>query len=264
VTGAQLAAAVPPVGAGTAIRTLVVLAICAAGAAGVLRLAGLEYAAAVPRAAVRALVQLVVVALVIAAVLGSTPLSLAFVATMTMVAALTATRRVTRHRSGLLVGVGVAGGALPVLALLVASGLVPWSGAALVPTGGILVGGAMTAAGLSGRLAMDALADQRDVWEGALALGLPERTAGLLVVRPAAGRALLPALDQTRTVGTVTLPGTFVGLLLGGATPLQAAGVQLVVLVALLLVQAIAIAVTVELVARRLVRPTRAPDAAAP
>jgi putative ABC transport system permease protein len=48
----------------------------------------------------------------------------------------------------------------------------------------------------------------------------------------------------------VTLPGAFVGMLLGGASPLQAAAVQLVVLVALLLVQAIAVLVTVELVAR--------------
>ena len=39
-------------------------------------------------------------------------------------------------------------------------------------------------------------------------------------------------------------------MLLGGASPLQAAAVQLVVLVALLLVQAIAVLLTVELVAR--------------
>jgi putative ABC transport system permease protein len=39
-------------------------------------------------------------------------------------------------------------------------------------------------------------------------------------------------------------------MLLGGASPLQAAAVQLVVLVALLLVQSIAVLVTVELVAR--------------
>jgi putative ABC transport system permease protein len=48
----------------------------------------------------------------------------------------------------------------------------------------------------------------------------------------------------------VTLPGAFVGMLLGGASPLQAAAVQLVVLVALLLVQSVAVLVTVELVAR--------------
>ena len=32
----------------------------------------------------------------------------------------------------------------------------------------------------------------------------------------AAGQALIPALDQTRTVGLVTLPGAYVGVLLLG------------------------------------------------
>lgn len=61
---------------------------------------------------------------------------------------------------------------------------------------------------------------------------------------------MLPALDQTRTVGLVTLPGVFVGLLLGGATPLQAGVAQPLVLVALLAAEAMAAGLTVELVWR--------------
>jgi putative ABC transport system permease protein len=60
---------------------------------------------------------------------------------------------------------------------------------------------------------------------------------------------LVPALDQTRTVGLVTLPGTFVGILLGGGSPLQAGATQLLVLIALLAIEGIAVLVTVELVA---------------
>lgn len=55
-------------------------------------------------------------------------------------------------------------------------------------------------------------------------------------------------------MGIVTLPGAFVGVLLGGATPLQAAAVQLVVLAALLLVQAVAVLLTLELCARDVLR----------
>ncbi|MEV4898354.1 ABC transporter permease, partial [Nonomuraea sp. NPDC055795] len=58
------------------------------------------------------------------------------------------------------------------------------------------------------------------------------------------------ALDQTRTVGLVTLPGAFVGMLLGGATPLAAGLVQLVVLIALLAAEAVACVATIELAAR--------------
>ena len=60
-----------------------------------------------------------------------------------------------------------------------------------------------------------------------------------------------PPLDQTRTVGTVTLPGAFVGMVLGGASPVDAAIVQLVVLVSLLAVDALAAAVALWLCTAR-------------
>ena len=47
-------------------------------------------------------------------------------------------------------------------------------------------------------------------------MGLSRREAVSLVARPAAALALVPGLDQTRTVGLVTLPGAFVGVLLAG------------------------------------------------
>ena len=70
------------------------------------------------------------------------------------------------------------------------------------------------------------------------------------MARDDAALALVPGLDQTRTVGLVTLPGAFVGMLLGGASPIDAAAVQLVVLVELLMVQSVAVLVVVELIAR--------------
>jgi ABC-type uncharacterized transport system, permease component len=130
------------------------------------------------------------------------------------------------------------------------SGLIPRQPIAVVPIVGILIGGAMTATTLAGRRALDALRTRHGEYEAALSIGLLPRDSALLVARDDAALALVPGLDQTRTVGLVTLPGAFVGMLLGGASPLQAAAVQLVVLVALLLVQSIAVLVTVELVAR--------------
>ncbi|MBY8852569.1 ABC transporter permease, partial [Saccharothrix sp. MB29] len=138
--------------------------------------------------------------------------------------------------------------------LLVLGGLVPVTGIALVPVGGILVGGAMTATTLSVRRALDALRDRHGEYEAALALGFTEPDAVRELVRRPAAEALLPALDQTRTVGLVTLPGAFVGMLLGGAPVWQAGALQLVVLLALLAVEAVAIVVVVELVARGFVR----------
>jgi len=59
------------------------------------------------------------------------------------------------------------------------------------------------------------------------------------IARDAAAEALVPGLDQTRTVGLVTLPGAFVGALLGGASAVDAARFQVVVLVGLLCAQSI-------------------------
>ena len=70
-------------------------------------------------------------------------------------------------------------------------------------------------------------------------IGATMREAVRPIARDAAFEALVPALDQTRTVGLVTLPGAFVGALLGGASAPQAARFQIVVLVGLLCAEAI-------------------------
>jgi putative ABC transport system permease protein len=70
------------------------------------------------------------------------------------------------------------------------------------------------------------------------------------IIGRTAADALLPNLDQTRTVGVVTLPGAFVGVLLSTGSAAQAAAVQILILIAILLSQTCAVAVTVELIAR--------------
>ena len=231
--------------------TLAVLVAALAGLAAVVnRLSGLGHARDDLVAAARATLQLGAVGLVIAAVLQSWWLTLLFVVMMASVASATAGRRLARHGRWPLASIPVCLGALPVTAVLLLSRLVPTTPIAVVPIVGIFVGGAMTATTLAGRRTLDGLRNRRGEVEAALSLGLPDRDARLLIIRDDAALALLPGLDQTRTVGLVTLPGAFVGMLLGGATPLQAAAVQLLVLAALLLVQAVATASTLELVAR--------------
>lgn len=226
-----------------------ILGLLVVAAALVVWLGGIGHWRPVATAALRATGQLALVSLVITAVLRSGWLTALFVLLMFGIAALTSARRVSTLRRGGWVAASIATGVAPVLALLVGSGLVPASPVAVVPVAGILIGGAMTATTLAGRRALDELASRHGEYEAALALGLSTRESALLVARPTAGQALVPALDQTRTVGLVTLPGTFVGVLLGGAGPVQAGATQLVVLVALLAIEAVAVLVTVELVA---------------
>lgn len=209
-------------------------------------------------ATIRATVQLAVVSAVLVAVVESLALSAAFALLMTAIAAVTAAGRVTGKplRSAgardrlLAAALPIAGGAGPVVLLVLASGTVPLRGEAVIPIAGIVIGGAMTATSLAGRRLREELAQRRGEVEAALAIGLLRRDAVLLVIRPVAATALIPPLDQTRTVGLVTLPGAFVGVLLGGGTPLEAGAAQLLVLVGLLAAETLAVWVVTELVAR--------------
>ena len=237
-------------GSGGLARLAIVVVVCAGLAALINRWGRLGHGRDDVLAAMRACLQLGVVGLLIAAVLGSWWLTLGFITLMLSVASLTAGRRLTRQGAWWLAAAPVVLAAVPVAVGLMLSGLIPRQPIAVVPIVGILIGGAMTATTLAGKRSLDALRTRHGEYEAALSVGLLPRDSALLIARHDAALALVPGLDQTRTVGLVTLPGAFVGMLLGGASPLQAAAVQLVVLVALLLVQSIAVLVTVELVAR--------------
>ena len=222
------------------------------------RLSGLGEHRPILVAAARATVQLAAVSAVLLAVVESLPLSAVFVVLMTGVASVTAAGRVTglplrspgaRDRL-LATALPIVGGAAPVVLLVLASGTVPFRGESVIPIAGILIGGAMTATSLAGRRLREELDQRRGEVEAALALGFLPRDAVLFVVRPAAASALIPPLDQTRTVGLVTLPGAFVGVLLGGGTPLEAGAAQLLVLIGLLAAEMLAVWTVTELVGR--------------
>ncbi|MFI6792160.1 ABC transporter permease [Nonomuraea sp. NPDC050383] len=210
----------------------------------------LGHGRAVVTACLRAAAQLGAVSAVIAWVVTLSAAVAGFILLMYGVAAFTAGRRITPGRAGWWAGVPIAAGTVPVLGVLAAGRVITTAGIVIIPVAGILLGGCLTATTLAGRRAMDELVQRRGEVEAALSLGFGPREAALEICRPAAAQALVPALDQTRTVGLVTLPGAFVGMLLGGASPVQAGIVQLVVLVALLAAEAVATVVTIEVVAR--------------
>ena len=229
------------------LAVVLVLLVALAVVASVVGRLGVERTQVV--AAVRAVAQLGVVSLVIAAALASVWWSLAFVLLMFSVASVTSTGRIGTPRDQLpWVAFAIACGAVPVLALVFASGVVPFNGPGIIPIAGIVVGNMMTAATLTGRRAYDEIASKFGSYEAGLALGMTSAEAAFEVVQPTAKEALTPGLDQTRTVGLVTLPGAFIGVLLGGGTPLEAGAAQVLVLVGLMAGQAVTSAVLLRLV----------------
>ncbi len=200
-------------------------------------------------AAVRAVVQLVAVAAVITVVLERVWSSLLFAAVMFAVAVWTAAGRVGARRDLAWIGATLACGVAPVLLVIFGSGAVELTGPAIIPIAGIVIGGAMTAHSLAGRRAFASLRSDQGQVEAALALGLDRRFAISTVISPHAPDALVPVIDQTRTVGLVTLPGAFVGVLLGGGSAADAAAAQVLVLIGLLAAETMTVVVSQRMIA---------------
>ena len=92
----------------------------------------------------------------------------------------------------------------------------------------------MTAASLTMRHLADIADTQRSDIEARLALGLTSEEAMAPHLRRAATLALVPAIDSTKVVGLIALPGAMTGLILAGVEPIVAVRYQIVVMYMLL------------------------------
>ncbi|HVW80795.1 MAG TPA: ABC transporter permease [Mycobacteriales bacterium] len=191
-------------------------------------------------AILRGTIQLAAVGLALRGVLSAPPTAAAVIVVMLATATWTAGHRLAGLQGGRRAAViACVCGSVVALGVVFALGVLPFSARYVVALSGIVIGNTMTAATLSGRNLLSGLISRRDEVEAWLSIGATARQAIRDIGRRAAAEALVPAIDQTRTTGVVTLPGAFIGALLGGANPIQAARFQLVVLAAILAAQTI-------------------------
>jgi putative ABC transport system permease protein len=88
-----------------------------------------------------------------------------------------------------------------------------------------------------------------------LSLGLTSSQAIDEIIARRVPEGMVPSLDQVRTSGIVTLPGAFIGVMLGGGSAVQAATAQVLVLFAIMATQSITAGVQAALIRRRLLLP---------
>ena len=206
-------------------------------------------------AGVRAIVQLGLVALVITAVVRSIWLSLLAVGVMFTTAAVTTARRLGAPRAWHWAAASMACGVVPVIAILLLSGAVPFVGVALIPVGGIVIGNTMTVHTLVGRRTFAALREEHGQYEASLSLGLTSSQAIDEIIARRVPEGIVPSLDQVRTSGIVTLPGAFIGVMLGGGSAVQAATAQVLVLFGIMAAQTVTVLVAEQLLAGRRLLP---------
>lgn len=100
----------------------------------------------------------------------------------------------------------------------------------IIPVSGMIVGNAMVACGLLvNRLRGEARARRREVLT-ALSLGASSSQAAAGMLRQSIRASSIPIVDNLKTVGLVQLPGMMTGMIVAGASPLEAVRYQLMVM----------------------------------
>jgi putative ABC transport system permease protein len=209
--------------------TLVLIAV--AIAASLWRRAELEDDIAV--AVIRSFVQLTAVGYVIKGIFDSDSLWLvvALLAFMVVFGAWTARGRAKQVPAAFVpLLLALATAAAVTLALVLLVGVFDAKPRFMVPVGGMVIGNAMTSAAVALNRLADEIHDQAGLIEATLALGATARQATTRIVSRSLRSGLIPLIDQTKTTGVVFFPGTMVGALLGGASPLNAVRLQLILL----------------------------------
>lgn len=204
-------------------------------------------------AVVRAGVQLAVAGVVLLVIFerAGIPGAFGWVAIMIVIAGQVAGHRGTGLRFARAAATaGVTIGSVVTLATLLAFGVITTEPREVVPVGGMIVAGAMQAAGLTLRRLREDAEQARPAIEARLCLGLPAREAFLPHQRSALRTAFQPTIDSTKTIGLISLPGTMTGLILAGVHPLIAIRYQIVVMYMLLAATALAALATARLIER--------------
>ncbi|KAJ7519166.1 hypothetical protein O6H91_17G077700 [Diphasiastrum complanatum] len=150
---------------------------------------------------------------------------------MVLVAGYTAGKRAKHVPKGAYIaGASILAGTFLTMIMLVLLRVFPLTPRYAIPVTGMMVGSAMTVTGVTLKRLRDDLRLQQNQVETALALGATPRQATHKQVKRALVVALSPVLDNAKTVGLIALPGAMTGLIMGGASPLEAIQLQIVVM----------------------------------
>ncbi|KAL9227998.1 hypothetical protein vseg_003622 [Gypsophila vaccaria] len=150
---------------------------------------------------------------------------------MVSIAGYTAGQR-AKHvpRGKYVAGASILIGTSVTMLFLVLLDVFPFTPRYIIPVAGMMVGNSMTTTGVTMKRLRDDIKTQMNLVETALALGATPRQATLEQVKRALVIALSPVLDNAKTVGLISLPGAMTGMIMGGASPLEAINLQIVVM----------------------------------
>ncbi|MCP4428846.1 MAG: iron export ABC transporter permease subunit FetB [Chloroflexi bacterium] len=184
-------------------------------------------------ASVRAFIQLIAIGYALNFIFDadSPAAILLILAVMTGIAGYTAGKRGqdTPH-AGRVALAAISFGATLTLGLLVGLGIFDFNAQQIIPIAGMVIGNSMNVCSLVMRRVRDEVNGRAAKIEAALALGADGRQAAHPHLRTALHSGMTPIVDSTKTVGLIQLPGAMTGMILAGASPLEAVQLQIIVM----------------------------------
>lgn len=180
----------------------------------------------------RAVVQLVAVGYVLDYVFGhKNPLFITLLLlSMIFNASYNAAKRGKGIKNGIWISfLAITAGAAVTLAVLLLSQTLHYEPYQIIPVSGMIISNAMVALGLCYRQITASFKNRRDEVETKLALGADILPASIDIIRDAIKTGMQPTIDSAKTLGIVSLPGMMTGLILAGASPLEAIKYQIMV-----------------------------------
>ncbi len=184
-------------------------------------------------AMIRAFIQLMLVGYVLKFVFGQD--KLVFTLSMILVMVFVGTFESTRRSKGIpkpmpLMLLAMFATTLISMGLMVALGIISFKPIHLIPISGMVIGNSMRVLSQSAIRFQEGINDKRETIEASLALGMSPWDATQLIRKKTLRLALIPRLDGVKITGIVHLPGVMVGMILAGASPIEAVKFQIVIM----------------------------------
>jgi putative ABC transport system permease protein len=184
-------------------------------------------------ASVRAFIQLIAIGFALDFIFNAdNPAAILLIlAIMTSIAGYTAGKRGRGvPHSGKVALAAISFGATLTLGLLVTLGIFDFKAQQIIPIAGMVIGNSMNVCSLVMGRVRDEVNGRAPQIEAALALGATGRQAANPYLRTALHSGMTPIVDSTKTVGLIQLPGAMTGMILAGASPLEAVQLQIIVM----------------------------------
>lgn len=149
---------------------------------------------------------------------------------MVLVGSFTAARRAPHlPRVWVISFAAILAGSIATLGLMLAVGIIKAKAQYIIPLGGMTVGNSMNCSALVMERLHSDVSSHRLAVETALSLGKTWRQAVDAYFRTAVKAGMMQMLNFFKVVGIVQLPGAMTGMILAGASPLEAVMIQVIV-----------------------------------